>query len=53
VLGPGPTGAYAPGLIRSNAHPQKAWAIRITCTDLAAIPRYHFRVKTDKIVETV
>jgi len=27
--------------------------IRITCTHLAAISRYHFRVKTDKIVETV
>jgi hypothetical protein len=30
-----------------------AWVIRIPCTDLAAFPRYHFRVKTDKIVETV
>jgi hypothetical protein len=25
--------------------------IRITGTDLDAIPRYHFRTKTDKIVE--
>jgi len=27
--------------------------IRITGTDLDAIPRYHFRAKTDKIVEAV
>ena len=27
--------------------------IRTTGTDLAAIPRYHFRVKTDKVVEAV
>jgi len=27
--------------------------IRITGTDLDAIPRYHFRAKTDKIVERV
>jgi len=27
--------------------------VRITRTDLAAIPHYHFRVKTDKIVDTV
>jgi hypothetical protein len=27
--------------------------IRISCTDVDAIPRYHFRAKTDKIVEAV
>jgi hypothetical protein len=32
---------------------QQAWVIRITGTDLDAIPRYHFRAKTDKIVEAV
>src|SRR5580704_3846863 len=42
---------YASGLIHSTAHPQKAWVIRITGTDLDAIPRYRFRPKTDRIVE--
>jgi hypothetical protein len=51
ALGPGQTRAYASGLIHSTAHPQKAWVIRITGTDLDAIPRYRFRPKTDKIVE--
>jgi hypothetical protein len=32
---------------------QQAWAIRITGTDLDAIPRYRFRAKTDKIIEAV
>ena len=53
ALGPGQTEAYASGLIHSTAHPQKAWVIRITGTDLDAIPRYRFRPKTDKIVERV
>jgi hypothetical protein len=52
ALGPGQTQAYSSGLIHSTAHPQKAWVIRITGTDLDAIPRYRFRAKTDKIVET-
>jgi hypothetical protein len=53
ALGPGQTQAYSSGLIHSTAHPRKAWVIRITGTDLDAIPRYHFRAKTDKIVEKV
>jgi hypothetical protein len=53
ALGPGQTQAYSSGLIHSTAHPQKAWVIRTTGTDLDAIPRYHFRAKTDKIVEAV
>jgi len=53
ALGPGQTQAYSSGLIHSTAHPQKAWVIRITGTDLDAIPRYRFRAKTDKIVESV
>ena len=53
ALGPGETQAYSSGLIHSTAHPQKAWVIRITGTDLDAIPRYRFRAKTDKIVEKV
>jgi len=51
ALGPGQTQAYSSGLIHSTAHPQKAWVIRVTGTDLDAIPRYHFRAKTDKILE--
>lgn len=51
ALGPGDTQAYSAGAIHSTAHPQKAWVIRITGTDLDTIPRYHFRAKTDKIVE--
>jgi hypothetical protein len=53
ALGPGQTKAYSSGLIHSTAHPQKAWVIRITGTDLDAIPRYHFRAKTDKILDRV
>jgi len=53
VLGPGNTQAYASGAIHSTAHPQKAWVIRVTGTDLDAIPRYRFRRKTDKILESV
>jgi hypothetical protein len=53
ALGPGQTQAYSSGLIHSTAHPQKAWVIRITGTDLDVIPRYRFRPKTDKIVEAV
>ena len=53
ALGPGQTQAYSSGLIKSTAHPQKAWVIRITGTDLDANPRYHFRAKTEKIIEPV
>jgi hypothetical protein len=49
----GETRAYGPGVIHSTAHPHKAWVIRVTGTDLDAIPRYRFRAKTDKIVEKV
>jgi hypothetical protein len=51
ALGPGDTHAYSSSTIHSTAHPQKAWVIRVTGTDLDAIPRYHFRHKTDKILE--
>jgi len=40
ALGPGQTQAYGSGVIHSTAHPQKAWVIRVTGTDLDAIPRY-------------
>jgi len=49
-LGPGQTKAYGPGVIHSTAHPNKAWVIRVTGTDLDALPRYHFG-KQDRILE--
>ena len=52
ALRPGQTRSYGPNVIHSTAHPQKAWVIRITGTDLDKLPRYHFR-KQDKILETV
>jgi len=50
-IGPGETRAYGPGIIHSTAHPEKAWVIRVTGTDLDAIPRFHFREQRDKILE--
>ena len=50
ALRPGQTRAYGPGVIHSTAHPDKAWVIRITGTDLDKLPRYHFR-KQDRILE--
>ena len=49
-LGPGETRAYGPGVIHSTAHPQDAWVVRMTGTDLDAIPRYHFSTKRDEIL---
>jgi hypothetical protein len=51
-LAPGQTRAYGPGVIHSTAHPQKAWVIRVTGTDLDALPRYRFG-REDKILEQV
>jgi len=53
ALGHGQTRGYASGAIHSTAHPQKAWVIRVTGTDLDALPRYRFSAKTDKILENV
>lgn len=52
-LRPGQSRAYGPGVIHSTAHPEKAWVIRVTGTDLDKLPRYHFRPKRDKIIESV
>ena len=49
-LSPGDTKAYGPGVIHSTAHPDKAWVIRVTGTDLDVLPRYHFG-KHDRILE--
>jgi hypothetical protein len=50
-IGPGETRAYGPGVIHSTAHPEKAWVIRVTGTDLEAIPRFRFRAERDHILE--
>jgi hypothetical protein len=49
-LGPGDTRGYGPGIMHSTAHPEKAWVIRVTGTDLDVLPRYHFRAQ-DRILE--
>ena len=46
----GMTRSYGPGVIHSTAHPQKAWVIRVTGTDLDKLPPYHFR-KQDRVLE--
>jgi predicted metal-dependent enzyme (double-stranded beta helix superfamily) len=50
-LAPGQTRAYGPNVIHSTAHPNNAWVIRITGTDLDKLPRYHFG-KKDRILES-
>jgi hypothetical protein len=50
ALRPGQTRAYGPNVIHSTAHPQKAWVIRVTGTDLDKLPRYHLR-KQDRVLE--
>ena len=50
-IGPGQTRAYPPGMIHSTAHPQKAWVVRITGTDLDHLPRFHFKKSRDSILE--
>ena len=50
-LTPGQTRAYGPGVMHSTAHPQTAWVIRVTGTDLDRMPRYQFS-KKDKILES-
>jgi hypothetical protein len=52
-LGPGDTHAYGPGVLHSTEHPGKAWVIRVTGTDVDAIPRYRFKPERDRIVEKV
>lgn len=47
----GQTRAYGPNVIHSTAHPEKAWVMRVTGTDLDSIPRYHFRPQRDRILE--
>ena len=53
ALGPGQTRAYGPGVLHSTEHPGKAWVIRVTGTDVDAIPRFRFKAERDRIVEKV
>ena len=50
-LDAGQSRSYGPGVIHSTAHPQKAWVIRVTGTDLDHLPRYHFNRNRDQILE--
>ena len=52
-LGVGDTRAYGPGVLHSTEHPRKAWVIRVTGTDVDAIPRFRFKPERDRIVEKV
>ena len=52
-LNPGQTRPYGPGVLHSTEHPRKAWVIRVTGTDVDAIPRYRFKPERDRIVEKV
>jgi hypothetical protein len=53
ALGPGQTRAYGPGVLHSTEHPGKAWVIRVTGTDVDAIPRFRYKPERDRIVEKV
>jgi hypothetical protein len=52
-LGPGQTRAYGPGVLHSTEHPRKAWVIRVTGTDVDAIPRFRYKPERDRLVEKV
>ncbi len=47
----GQSRAYGPNVIHSTAHPEKAWVVRITGTDLDVLPRFHFKKSRDRMVE--
>jgi predicted metal-dependent enzyme (double-stranded beta helix superfamily) len=49
-LDTGKTHAYGPHVIHATAHPEKAWVIRVTGTDLDHLPRFRFDPRKDKIV---
>src|SRR5262249_3314656 len=48
-LDEGKTHAYAPHVMHSTAHPEAAWVIRVTGTDLDHLPRYRFDPRRDRI----
>ncbi len=49
-LAEGRTYFYPPHVMHSTAHPEKAWVIRVTGTDLDQLPRFRFDPRKDKIV---
>jgi len=49
-LDEGRTHFYAPHVMHSTAHPEKAWVIRVTGTDLDHLPRFRFDPRKDRIV---
>jgi hypothetical protein len=46
----GQTRAYPSGAIHATAHPELAWVIRVTGTDLDHIERYRFRKAIDTVI---
>ena len=50
-LNSGQTRAYPSGTVHATAHPEKAWVLRITGTDLDEIPRYRFRKALDTLLD--
>lgn len=52
-LGLGQTRAYGPGVLHSTEHPGKAWVVRVTGTDVDAIPRFRYKPERDRLVEKV
>jgi hypothetical protein len=53
ALEPGQTRAYGPGVLHSTEHPRKAWVVRVTGTDVDAIPRFRYKPERDRLVEKV
>ena len=51
-IGAGESRGYGPGKIHSTGHPEKAWVIRITGTDLDHLPRFHFKKSRDRLLES-
>jgi predicted metal-dependent enzyme (double-stranded beta helix superfamily) len=50
ALQAGQARVYPPGAVHATAHPELAWVIRVTGTDLDAIPRYRFRKAVDTLL---
>ncbi len=50
-LMPTQTRAYGPHLIHSTSHPEEAWVIRVTGTNLDVLPRFHFKKGQDQLIE--
>lgn len=50
ALRAGQARCYGPGVIHSTAHPEGAWVIRVTGTDLDTLPRYRFDPERDRIL---